>query len=238
MRTPEATVDQLRERGVVYAHLASLIGPDTSVWGDADRLDTLSRLLEEIGDHRLAGRVDALSERLPFDTEQLQGQWTRWFDQGRLPPYECSNKLQGAAGHTGALADIAGFYRAFALQADGERPDHLVAELEFMAFVTLAEADALDRRADEQRDVSADAARTFLRDHLGGWLDAWSARVVATADEGPWAELSVIINDFVAAEARRRNVIPVRSAAAFADNDLLFDEEAPEPLCGEDTEEL
>lgn len=231
-------VSQLRSRAVVFAHLAHLVGPDVDAWSETTRLDEVVSLLSDTGDVALVDRVVALRDRLPFSADDLRLQWTRWFDQGRIPPYECSNKLQSVAGHTGPLADIAGFYRAFGIQAQGDRPDHLVAELEFMAFVTLAEADALDRGSAEQRDVAADAARKFLRDHLGGWVDAWAARVASGTDEGPWSDIAAIITEFIERESHRRNVIPVRSTAAFADNDLILDETSPVPECGADVEGL
>jgi len=238
MAVASPTLDLLRARGVVFAHLAKLMGPDTKVWSDTTRLEELSFLFDALGDEGLSEDAELLAGSGPFDVDELAGQWIRWFDQGRLPPYECSNKLQGVAGHTGALADIAGFYKAFGMRVHGDRPDHIVAELEFLAVVTLAESDAADRGDAEQQAVSADVARTFLRDHAGGWVDAWAARVRATTTDGPWAQLASLINGALAAECRRRNVIPVRSDAAFTDVDLGFEDDSPEPICGAETEDF
>ncbi len=238
MVTVAVSPQDLRLRAVGFAALARMIGPDVAVWSDTSMLEELREVLIELGESALVDRVDSLVQKGPFDTETLEGQWVRWFDQGRIAPYECSNKLQGLAGPTAMLADVAGFYKAFGVQVKHERPDHIVAELEFMALVNLAEADALERDAQEEREVSSDAARSFLRDHLGGWVDAWAARLSSTEPDGTWAQLAALIDQYVAAEAQRRNVIPVRSSAAFADNDLIFDEEPPLPECGSDTEEL
>lgn len=233
MSTAVTTVEDLRDRAIVLAVLARLAGPGVEAWGDPSALVELRDRLDQPD---LIGIVEHLLQQLPYDTDRLRGQWTHWFDQGRIPPYECSNRVQGAAGHTGPLADIAGFYRAFGMRVHDERPDHLVAELEFLALVTALEADASARGNDEEREVSAGAARTFLRDHLGGWVDAWAARVTATVDDGPWPGLAVLVSEVVAAECRRRRVIPLETAAAFAADPPELDGVAPAPMCGADVE--
>ena len=53
----------------------------------------------------------------------------RWFDLGRVAPYEGSNVATTVGGITPRLADVAGFYRAFGLTVIGDRPDHVVAQL-------------------------------------------------------------------------------------------------------------
>lgn len=224
-------VDHLGDRATVLGTLARLMSGEVEVWDSPDALEALGGLL---GDPAMEAVVDRLRIQVPFDRERLRGQWIHWFDQARVPPYECSNRVQGAAGHTGPLADIAGFYRAFGMKVHGERPDHLVAELEFLAFVTMMEADALARGNDEEREVSAAAARKFLRDHLGGWVEAWAVRVEASVGEPPWTEVAMLIARVVERECRWRRVIPIETVAAFRADDVAFDEAAPEPECGSD----
>jgi nitrate reductase assembly molybdenum cofactor insertion protein NarJ len=230
-----ATIDELRARSLVFCCYAHLFGPERVAWVDGT-VDRLVELLDRLGRddvRELLSGVPAPEGTSEIDV--LDGQWVRWFDQGRIPPYECSNTPQSAAGHTGALADIAGFYAAFGRRISGERPDHLVAELEFMALVTLVEAEAIASGAAEQREVSASAARTFVRDHLGIWLDPWAARVAAADGGGPWGRAAMSVARFVACEAERRNVLPVRSAVAFPGDIRPFDEEPPAPVCGDES---
>lgn len=91
------------------------------------------------------------------------------------------------------LADVAGFYRAFgvALRDDtGERLDHLVAELEFMAALLVmlarAEAEGLEVHAATTRA----ALRAFGADHLGEWLPGFAGRLTATTGLGVHAHLA------------------------------------------------
>ncbi len=64
-------------------------------------------------------------------------------------PYETEYTTPDALYKAHQLADIAGFYRAFGLEMsteNRERPDHLAAELEFMHFLALKEAQAMGNR--------------------------------------------------------------------------------------------
>ncbi|GAH21550.1 unnamed protein product, partial [marine sediment metagenome] len=77
-----------------------------------------------------------------------------------------------------SLADISGFYSAFGLStstAHPERPDHIVQELEFMAFLIGLERHAANDDAtvrQQHLDVCRDAQTRFLREHLSWWTSA------------------------------------------------------------------
>jgi len=60
-------------------------------------------------------------------------------------------------------------------------PDHVAVELEFMAFLCGAEADAWSREAVREGVESLERQATFLDRHLIRWLPEW-ARHVAVAD--------------------------------------------------------
>lgn len=226
MRTTIAP-QQLRARSVAFALLARILGPDPTALIDDTTIDALHSALEAADDHRAMARVaDVDRDSLP-DLEQLAGRWVRWFDLGRVAPYEGSNIPSTAGGITPRLADIAGFYRAFGMTVSDDRPDHIVAQLEFLALTLLAEADATERGDDEQAEISASATRSFLRDHIGGWIDAWAARVGEIDGLGPWFPYAAAAADLVRSEAANRNVIPLRESAALsADAGIADDDEA------------
>ena len=239
-------IDTLKARGAAYALVARLLSADTRLLAEGEALDALRHAVAEADCPRAEARLDArelaageldareLGAADP-DADELARRWVRWFDQGRVAPYECSNTPPTAGGHTGRLADVAGFYRAFGMVVSGDRPDHVVAELEFASLVSLAEASALERGDDEQAAVSAGAARAFLRDHLGAWFDAWAARVEAIDELRPWAPIAAVAADLVAADCSQRNVVPVRSFAVLTDDAGLFaDDDELLPVCGGD----
>ncbi len=71
------------------------------------------------------------------------------------------------------IGDVCGFYRAFGWNPtsdSGERPDHLLVELEFVAMLLVMEANAL---TEEQRDVTQSALADFTQAHLNDWTMAF-----------------------------------------------------------------
>lgn len=203
-----------------------MLGPDTIALTDPDTLAALRCAL------RTAGRSAAL-ERLgdpepqPAEPVDLAGRWVRWFELGRVAPYEGSNVAPSTGGITPRLADVAGFYRAFNMAVTGERPDHVVAQLEFLAVTLLAEAEAREADDPGQAEIAARATRLFLRDHIGGWIDAWASRVAAVDALAPWSPAAAAAAELVRAEARDRNVIPLHHDAVLpADAGIAADDEA------------
>lgn len=228
----------LRARASVFVMLARLLGRDPSSIAGADASARLREALAETD----AARPLAVLDRVRADVAELgtvddpavlAGRWVRWFDQGRIPPYEGSNVAINAGGVTPRLADIAGFYRALGVRVRGDRPDHVVAELEFMALLLLREADATASGDRDAAGTCGDVTRAFLRDHVGTWLRAWAARIGAQPDLAPWAPVAATAAAFVEFEARLRNVVPVHSAVALADQNLLSLDDPELPVCGD-----
>ncbi|MEK7426972.1 MAG: molecular chaperone TorD family protein [Actinomycetota bacterium] len=227
--------ETLVARGVAYALLAQVLGADPGPLSDGYTTAALREALRASGDHRALDRLSSASTIELPDTDELRRRWVRWFDQGRVAPYECSNTLPSAGGHTPRLADIAGFYRAFGMEVSGDRPDHVVAELEFASTVTLAEAEARANSSADDAAVCATAARAFIRDHLGLWLDVFADRVDAIDALRPWTPFAAAAAELVAADAADRNVVPARSLAVLPDDaGLLADDDDLLPHCGED----
>lgn len=231
-----ASVDdarRLRSAAVAAVLLARSLGPDTSVLVDGETRAALGDALAGAGaDAALARLVDRDSRSVEadqggLDATELAGRWVGWFDLGRVAPYEGSNVASTAAGVTPRLADIAGFYRALGLQVVDDRPDHVVAQLEFLAMALMAEAEATEAGDSESAARTSDLIRKFLRDHLGGWIDTWASRVAAVDELAPWVPAAAAAAELVRAESVRRNVIPLRDAAVLpADAGVPEDDEA------------
>lgn len=186
----------------------------------------------------LGADTTALAEVSGTDADELARRWVRWFDHGRIAPYEGSNVPISAGGITPRLADVAGFYRAFGVQVRGDRPDHVVAELEFVGLVLLREAEALERGDTEAAAVCGDAVRSFVRDHLGTWIEAWAARLTAEPALAPWAEVAAGAAELVEHEARCRNVVPLRPVAVLIGDTGIPDAADDTPRCGDDDDPL
>jgi TorA maturation chaperone TorD len=120
------------------------------------------------------------------------------------------------------VADVAGFYRAFGLtgaRALPDRPDHLAAELEFMAVLLLKKRFALDAglaAAADHIEVCETALGNFFREHLAWWAPSFAAGLRRKAGEGLYAGLGRVLAAFLPAERGRFGVkapqAPVRPA--------------------------
>jgi nitrate reductase assembly molybdenum cofactor insertion protein NarJ len=228
----QATLSPLRARGVAYALLARLLARDTSALADVEARGAASSALRAAGAGRALARVaEAPNVAQP---DALATVWVRWFDLGRVAPYEGSNVAVSAGGITPRLADVAGFYRAFELEVHGDRPDHVVAQLEFLAVALLVEAEALERGDGVHAAVCDRAVRAFVRDHAGTWIDVWANRVAAVDELAPWAPWAAAAAELVRAEAAARKVIPLRSQVVLAADAGVAPDDAAQSSCSDE----
>jgi DMSO reductase family type II enzyme chaperone len=129
----------------------------------------------------------------------------------RCPPYEGAYGPAHMAGKAALLADVAGFYRAFALEPAAGLPeveDHMCAELEFMSVLALKEAWAIARGHGEGLEVTLAAQRAFLTDHLGRWTGAFAARLTATAAPGFYPAVAALLQAWIDADGARLGLAP------------------------------
>ncbi len=240
--TAATITDPLVIRGAALGLLASLLGTDPEPLSSGQGVAELRLALELLGNDsdevdgdiaEMLGLLDHLDTLGPFSADDVRARQVRLFERGKVPPYELSHVPPGASSYQAVLSDVAAFYQAFGMRVSGDRPDHCVAELEFLSMTTLAEADCRERGDVEGAEVSADAARKFLRDHIGSWLPLLAARLEITDPDGPHFVLVEVAAMFVATEAQRRSVIPIRPAGIIPDwsDEELVD---PYPVCGED----
>lgn len=84
------------------------------------------------------------------------------------------------------IADVAAFYEAFAypprLTSD-LAPDHVSVELDFLGFLALKVAFALDQNRQDESIVGRAAYREFLDAHPGFWIDQLHARLESAGHE-------------------------------------------------------
>ena len=79
------------------------------------------------------------------------------------------------------LGDLCGFYRAFGWQgnlASGERPDHLLCQLEFVGVMLAMAARAED---DQQRKIVHDALAQFARLHMHDWIPSVCCQLIESS---------------------------------------------------------
>jgi TorA maturation chaperone TorD len=128
-----------------------------------------------------AGKLPPLSE-ITTSHVRLFGHSLR----GRVCPYEIEYGKKEAFLQAQELSDVGGFYRAFGLEPSSrvaERWDHVAVELEFVELLSMKEAYALETLQEEMFELTRQALRRFVREHLGFFGIALGA---ALQEEDPY----------------------------------------------------
>ena len=130
--------------------------------------------------------------------------------KGGTPPcplYEGLHRTD--EGREGLLMDLLRFYHYFGLklsQRDRDFPDHLVTELEFMAYLAAREAAAM-----EEGKASAPyrkAQRDFLHRHLLAWVPLLEERLATRLPSSAHGPLCSLLVAFAQSERKRLDSSP------------------------------
>ncbi len=196
-------------RAQVYNFLAhAFLYPHDNWTEDAELVE---HILNEIkGDWRLE-IGDLKFETL--DLEFLQAEHRRVFGLTGSQCYETEIGSPHEYRQSQEMADLAGFYRAFGFNVGGavrERPDHLSVELEFMYVLALKESYAANQNNPDYFEVSVDAQKKFLSEHLGKWTELFAKSLAHFAETGPYVALAYFADEWIQADARRLG-IPLES---------------------------
>jgi len=215
----ETTFDPaiLMARQTLYRFAAlSLLDPKAVAWESLEALRedlllfeavAMIRNLPEAKPEKMGPGERPLSEldpsrvlaKLPDSCQKFNQEYESTFGllvSNACPPYETEYlDSRYAFQRSNTLADVSGFYGAFGLTTSAtypERPDHIVQELEFMAFLIdlermAAEGDATVRQ--ERVEVCRDAQSRFLREHLSWWAPVF-ARLLSYENPGGFYDAS------------------------------------------------
>lgn len=136
--------------------------------------------------------------------DELEAEYLAAFEFGRtataVPLYEGMHR--GARGREGILEDLLRFYEFFGVklsETDREFPDHLVTELEFLAWLCLQEQAVRQDERDARPFLLA--ARDFLDRHLAAWLPEFRRKLEAT--ETVYAQYAPALEELAASHRSR-----------------------------------
>ncbi|MDH3445914.1 MAG: molecular chaperone TorD family protein, partial [Deltaproteobacteria bacterium] len=136
-------------------------------------------------------------------------------------PYETEYGNEALFQQPQELGDLMGFYRAFGLTVrrdQHERADHISCECEFLSFLAMKEAFALEHRHKEMLADTLKAQKLFLRDHLGRFLPTFTHKLGREDPAGFYAKLADLGLRFVSLDANRLSIrlgaanLPLRPA--------------------------
>lgn len=168
----------------------------------------------------LAALVHRVLDRRPRDAADVAERYDALFGhtvRGRVCLYETEYGPDHLFQQPHALADLAGFYRAFGFELRGnpaERPDHVGCECEFIALLCLKDAalrdaalrSGADDGIDETREATRAAARRFLGDHLGRIGPALAAALAREDPDGFYGALGRLLGRLVDCDAARLGI--------------------------------
>ncbi len=171
------TADMLRppERGPQKPSWTSLTGHEQSELLHATALSELLTPNEYTLHHLLD---DVIQHARGTSLEEWSDEYWRLFDGATLCPIHQASYIRRDKG--AILGDVAGFYRAFGWRynaASGDRPDHLICQLE---FVTIALAMAAHAPGDDERLVTLEGLSSFARTHVHDWLPSFCCQLCET----------------------------------------------------------
>ena len=221
------SVDANLDRGRVYRALARLFElPATSTLealGERELPELLEALVRLEAEPALVDAARAVNACLgDTSLERLERAYQQTFEPSgglRCAPNETFHTAETGSQEvtrTYELADVSGFYHAFGVEvAPGtERADHISAELEFMHLLAVKEALArAEQGSDEHAEICHDAARAFLRDHLGRWASRLGERLEEAASDPLYAAAGRLLGRFVDFDAVRLGAV-ARPASA------------------------
>lgn len=103
------------------------------------------------------------------------------------------------------LSDIMGFYRAFGVEPQSDRPDSMPSELEFMHLLIFKKIHASREENDakaarKNATLCLDAQKKFFTEHLYQAAIEITEKIIAQSKVGFYRENAMAMNDFIKSE--------------------------------------
>lgn len=158
----------------------------------------------------IAAQVSALS------IDEWQAEYHRLFvNEVFVPPSEGS---YGLVERGAILGDVSGFYRAFCMQVSDEvgPPDQLKIEIMFLCLLALKEANAIQQNLSDKLEITRDAEKKFLDDHVGRWLPQFSERLWDCTHHPFYRAVSRLLVAWLTVECGYWKIAPVPYPAQLA----------------------
>ena len=143
------------------------------------------------------------------DVTALQPDYTELFLTRMFCPSTETTYGKNSFNQPNILGDISGFYKAFGFVMNDDANyafDQVFVELEFMSFLELKIAYALDQNMDEQIDICLSAERRFLEQHIGKWTGVFGENLAARANEAYYRSLGLLLSKFMGSELKYHGI--------------------------------
>ncbi len=178
----------------------------------AEALADAAAVLDTDSESELVRAASALAKTEAATVSELTSFFNRLFGHtahGPVPPYETEYGTETPFQQPYELGDLTGFYRAFGLTLnpnEHERADHVSCECEFLSFLAIKEAYALEQADVPMLEETRKATRLFLHNHLGRFLVAFVRKLAREDQNGFYSTLGNLCSTFVTQECTRLGI--------------------------------
>ena len=166
----------------------------------ADVEDSISLLPYDIKEEYQAFSSDIAKA----DAEGLRPEYTELFLTRMFCPPTETVYGKNSFNTPNILGDISGYYKAFGFtlsdKAEVPSHDHLAVELEFMSFLELKIAYALEQKNEENLDICLKAKKGFLAEHIGRWAYVFGQNLVTRSNDDYFKSFGHLVSKFFDAE--------------------------------------
>ncbi|MEK6728107.1 MAG: molecular chaperone TorD family protein [Candidatus Omnitrophota bacterium] len=176
----------------------------------------LSSQFEKVAQERLfAYKMFSAAFNYPDDTflsffpeenkEKLLPEYDSLFRANEIWLYSTEYLAENEFQRANFLADISGFYRAFGLEIDKERPDFLATELEFMHFLIFKQMYALCRNINDSKEKAAiclDAQKKFFNTYIYPSAKRIAQKVIGKSKAGFYKRKAIEMLEFLELEMK------------------------------------
>jgi TorA maturation chaperone TorD len=209
---PDALWLDALARGAVYTFLSRALAHPTF----ESRQEIEDRLIPLLSSIRLPASCqraldEALGARMaPQDVLLLaHGRIFTAVESEDCPSYETAFVSGDVFRQANTMADVSAFYRAHGLAVGGAnrvRPDHIVAQLEFMGFMGRKEALAIQELRPGRVSECRKTQETFLRDHLGTWGPGFGRRLAVVAEDPFYRAVGALVAEWLELDILARGI--------------------------------
>ena len=148
----------------------------------------------------------------------LASEYDRLFRAGEIWRYGTEYLVKNEFQRQNQLSDIMGFYKAFGVEPDKDRPDSLSGELEFMHYLIFKRLKALSSKgvgvahpvkasskpnvAEDKASICLDAQKKFFAGHLYPAAKKIAEKIISITKNSFYIETAKELNDFMESEKK------------------------------------
>ena len=145
----------------------------------------------------------SIYKELEEDKESLCIEYDRLFRAGKIWLSCAEHVVKNEFQRVNIISDIMGFYNAFGVKTDKQRPDSLVNELEFMYYIIFKEIKASGKNdGEEKSSVCLNAQKKFFINYLYPAAKEIASKIISTTNNIYYKEISEDFLDFIEKEKK------------------------------------